>query len=143
MLSELDHDRSYIPTTPVSASKQPNYPRCGTYHNWDVWSFNKPIRHYYTPAKDMPRFVAEFGMQSLPCLETIKSFCPQQNLKIGAEILEKHNYQLDGNARLYRYMGELFGAAKNLAQCQVWFARLKLVGRFPQEFGFLRRAVSL
>jgi len=49
-------------------------------------------------------------------METIKNFCPPDQLSVGSEFIEKHNYQLDGNSRLYRYIGDLFGSAENLEQ---------------------------
>ncbi|MCJ7691881.1 MAG: hypothetical protein MUO22_00500, partial [Sedimentisphaerales bacterium] len=55
-------------------------------------------------------------LQSLPSIETIKSFCPAEKLHISSYWLEKHNYQSDGNSRIYRYIGDLFGPAKNVEQ---------------------------
>jgi len=67
---------------------------------------------YECQKKDIPRFVTEFGMQSLPSLKTISSICPKEKMHIGSTEIEKHNYQIDGNSRLYRYTGDLFGAPK-------------------------------
>ena len=114
LLCELDPDQNYIPTTPIGIGKDSNDPNSGTIHQWGIWSGHQPIRQYLCPPEEVPRFVTEFGLQSLPNMETIKSFCPSEQLRIGSQILEKHNYQLDGSSRLYRYMSDLFGTAENL-----------------------------
>ena len=116
LIEYLDADTSYIPTTPLATTKNHNSPNSGTIHQWNVWSGHQPITNYLCPTDQIPRFVTEFGLQSLPNNETIKSFCPPEKFKIGSQLLEKHNYQPDGNSRLYRYMGDLFGTAKNLDQ---------------------------
>jgi len=116
LVAELDSDRDYIPTTPFGSVKDPNDPNCGTVHKWDVWMDYRPIRKYQCQPEDVPPFVTEFGLQSLPNMETIKRFCPVEQLRIGSLPIERHNYQLDGNNRLYRYIGELFGTAGNLEQ---------------------------
>ena len=114
LVAELNPDTDYIPTTPLDEKGKTR--RTLTTHQWDVWSGHQPIHQYLCPSQNIPRFVTEFGLQSLPHVETIRNFCPLEQLRIGSQILEKHNYQLDGNSRLYRYTGELFGSPKNLEQ---------------------------
>jgi len=116
LLAELDPDRDYIPSTPLGPEKNENDPNSGTVHRWDVWSLYAPVRDYLQPAHKLPRFVAEFGFASLPNTHTIKSFCPAEQLHLGSGIIEKHNYQLDGISRLYRYLADLFGTAKDLEE---------------------------
>jgi len=116
LVAELDPDRDYIPTTPIAADNKPNNPNSGTIHQWDIWSGHQPVRQYLCQPQNVPRFVTEFGLQSLPNTKTIKNFCPIQELRIGSFPIEKHNYQLDGNSRIYRYVGELFGTAKSIEQ---------------------------
>ena len=115
LLNELDSHRDYIPTTPLSKSGHPNKPDSGTIHQWQVWSGGEPARNYITPKDSIPRFVTEFGFQSLPDIDTIKTFCPADQLRIASHSLEKHNYQLDGNSRLARYLADIFASPKNLA----------------------------
>ncbi len=116
LVAELDPDTDYIPTTPLGEKDNFKIGKTLTTHQWDVWSGHQPVRQYLCHARNVPRFVTEFGLQSLPNMESIKNFCPPEQLRIGSHTLEKHNYQLDGNGRLYCYTGELFGSAKNLEQ---------------------------
>ncbi len=116
LLSELDPDRDYIPSTPLGPAKTPNEPDTGTFHQWYVWSKHAPTRDYITSPKKIPRFVTEFGLQAMPEVNTIKTFCPEDQLRIASQAIEKHNYQLDGNPRLTRYLAELFPNPENLDQ---------------------------
>lgn len=117
LVAAMDAGRSYIPSTPVASaqSKNLNDPRSGTMHQWNVWNFNAPARDYLTPEDQIPRFVTEFGMQSLPSMETIKEFCPPEQLRIGSRTLDKHDYQ-ERNSRIYRYIGNLFGSPATIEE---------------------------
>jgi beta-mannosidase len=114
LVSELDPDADYIPTTPLGEKNEFKTGKTLTTHQWDVWSGHQPVRQYLCRPQNIPRFVTEFGLQSLPNTETIKNFCPPEQLRIASLPIEKHNYQLEGNGRLHRYMGDLFGSAENL-----------------------------
>jgi beta-mannosidase len=123
LAAELDPDTDYIPTTPLGEKEEFKTGLTLTTHNWGVWSGHQPVRQYHCPPEDVPRFVTEFGMQSLPSIKTIKKFCPTEQLRIGSFPIEKHNYQVDGNSRLYRYTGDLFGGAENLEEF-VYFSQV-------------------
>jgi len=123
LVAELDPDTDYIPTTPLGEKDEFKTGQPLTTHQWSVWSGHQPVRQYLCPPQDIPRFVTEFGLQSLPHIKTIKNFCPPEQLRIGSYLIEKHNYQLDGNSRLYRYIGDLFGTAENLEQF-VYFSQV-------------------
>ncbi|MBW8001860.1 MAG: glycoside hydrolase family 2 protein [Planctomycetes bacterium] len=114
ILAELDHDRPYIPTTPFSETDNPNDINTGTIHQWDIWSGHQPARLYQCKPHQTPRFVTEFGMQSLPEKTTVNAFSsPGQKTNIW-QSLDKHNYQLDGNSRIFRYVADIFGTVKDL-----------------------------
>jgi len=116
LVREIDPDADYIPTSPLIKKDKSGIGRHITAHQWEVWSGHYPVRWYLCLDEDVPPFVTEFGLQSLPDMKTVKDFCPPPQLRIGSHTLEKHNYQLDGSSRLYRYVGDLFGAARNLEQ---------------------------
>lgn len=116
LVAELDPDTDYIPTTPLGEKEEFETGKTLTTHQWSVWSGHQPVRQYLCRPEDIPRFVTEFGLQSLPSMKTIRNFCPAEQLRIGSFPIEKHNYQIDGNSRLYRYIGDLFGTAENLEE---------------------------
>lgn len=137
LLAELDPDRPYIPTTPHSSTKDPNTPENGTMHNWRAWSGNEPASHYIQTDALIPRFVAEFGFQGMPEKKTIEQFCPARHLRTGSFSLEKHNYQINGNSRIYRYLGDLFGAAGDI-ESFIYLSQLTQARAVKSYVEFLR-----
>ncbi|MHC4572076.1 MAG: beta-mannosidase [Planctomycetota bacterium] len=123
LVAELDPDTDYIPTTPLGEKDTFKTGRPLTTHQWGVWSGHQPVRQYLCAPQNIPRFVTEFGLQSLPSMKTVKNFCTSEQLRLGSFTIEKHNYQLDGNSRLYRYIGDLFGTAENLEQF-IYFSQI-------------------
>jgi beta-mannosidase len=116
LVHELDPDRDYIPSTPLGPAKNPNDPSTGTVHQWNVWSGLEPTDNFLTGPQKTPRFVAEFGFQSLPCRKTLEDFLPAEKLHPASNELERHNYQPNGSARLHYYLNELFRPPKNISE---------------------------
>ncbi len=113
LVGELDPAIAYIPTTPFGDKDSLKNDRTLTTHQWDIWSGQKAVREYRCPPEDIPSFVTEFGMQSMPSFETIERLCAPRTPRLGSYRIEKHNYQIDGNSRLYRYAADLFGPVEN------------------------------
>ncbi len=121
LLSEMDPNRDYIPSTPFSeeSSNSCHDPGSGTSHSWNVWNHYAGPQDYLVPADRVPRFVTEFGLQSLPGMETISSFSGKYNFSAGSWELEKHNYQPGGQQRMARYMAEEFTPSQHISRA-VW-----------------------
>jgi beta-mannosidase len=116
LVSQLNPDTDYIPSTPFAPAGSHNLSERGAIHQWDVWTGHKPVAQYRCPSEQVPCFVTEFGMQSLPNIGVVKTFGPAEKLRISSLAVEKHNYQIGGNSRLYRYVGDLFGTTEQLKQ---------------------------
>nr|WP_209841530.1 glycoside hydrolase family 2 protein [Rubellimicrobium aerolatum] len=59
----------------------------GDMHFWSVWHEGKPFEHYRDVA---PRFCSEFGFQSYPSMEVIRTFADPQDWNIASPVLESH-----------------------------------------------------
>jgi beta-mannosidase len=68
-------------------------------HNWGVWHGLANLRDY---RKDQTPFLSEFGLQSLPDLESLNKFLPQQVLAAPHALWEYHHAELK---KLRRYAG--------------------------------------
>lgn len=137
LLNELDPDREYIPTTPFSDSHSTNYPdpASGTTHTWNVWNHYADRAEYETPQEHIPRFVTEFGLQSLPDIRTLSIFTLKQNITPGAFSLEKHNYQPGGQQRIARYVADDFAPSSTLKE-SVWQSQVtqaRVVKRYVEH----------
>ena len=87
--------------------------RSGDMHFWSVWHEGKNFEHY----RDVnPRFCSEFGFQSYPSLHVIKHFATHEDdLNIASQVMESHQKNAGGNARIAETMFHYF--------------------RFPKDFG--------
>ena len=87
--------------------------RSGDMHFWSVWHEGKDFEHYRDVS---PRFCSEFGFQSYPSLHLIKQFATsEEDLNIASEVMESHQKNKGGNARIAETMFRYF--------------------RFPKDFG--------
>lgn len=84
----------------------------GDMHFWSVWHEGRDFDHY----RDVrPRFCSEFGFQSYPSMEVIRRFADPSDWNIAAPVMESHQKNAGGNARIAETMFRYF--------------------RFPEDFG--------
>jgi len=73
----------------------PNAQSRGDAHYWDVWHGRKPFTAYRT---QFPRFMSEFGFQSLPPLDTIRTYADEADWNMTSYIMEHHQRSASGTA---------------------------------------------
>ncbi len=108
VLAEHDPDRFYWPSSPSSGGSfdKPNDENRGDVHYWDVWHGNKPFSEY---RKFYFRYLSEFGFQSFPSLETIKTFTDDENdFNIFSYIMERHQRNGSANGKIMNYMQQTY-----------------------------------
>ena len=77
----------------------------GDMHFWSVWHEGRDFDHYRDVA---PRFCSEFGFQSYPSMNAINSFAAPEDQNIAAPVLESHQKNAGGNARIAETMFRYF-----------------------------------
>ena len=83
----------------------------GDIHFWDVWA-SKPLEDYMTTT---PRFMSEFGIQSIPGLRSLKEYASPQTLA-STPVELKNGYDAGrGNARLLSYVRAQYGEPASFA----------------------------
>jgi beta-mannosidase len=102
-----DPDHPYWPSSPSSNTPfvDPNGVRAGDTHNWEVWHGNRPFKAY---REHNSRFVSEFGFQSLPALETIRTYADESEWNMTSYIMEHHQRNEVGNTKIITYMTDHF-----------------------------------
>ena len=84
----------------------------GDMHFWSVWHEGRDFEHY----RDIsPRFCSEFGFQSYPSMNVIRKFAGPNDMNIAAPILESHQKNAGGNARIAETMFRYFRWPKHFA----------------------------
>ena len=106
-VQELDPDRTYWPSSPSSNTpfKDVNGQKQGNAHYWDVWHGRKPFTAY---RQQYPRFMSEFGFQSLPPFETIKTYAKPEDWNMTSYIMEWHQKNGSGNGLIISQMTDTF-----------------------------------
>jgi beta-mannosidase len=77
----------------------------GDMHFWSVWHEGRDFEHY----RDVkPRFCSEFGFQSYPSMDVIRRFADPSDWNIASPVLESHQKNAGGNARIAETMFRYF-----------------------------------
>lgn len=102
-----DPDLAYWPSSPSSniPFQDVNGQRQGDAHYWDVWHGRKPFTAY---RGQYPRFMSEFGFQSLPPLETIRTYAGEQDWNMTSYIMEHHQRSGSGNGLIIAQLTDTF-----------------------------------
>lgn len=107
-----DPDRIYWPSSASSGIpfSEPNSQNRGDCHYWDVWHGRQPFTAYRS---QFPRFMSEFGFQSLPPLETIKAYADEKDWNMTSYIMEHHQRSYKGNGAIITQMTDTFRMPKD------------------------------
>ena len=85
----------------------------GDMHFWDVWHSAKPFEHYRTVR---PRFASEFGFQSFTSMNAIESFTEPEDRNPSSPVMETHQRNEGGNARILETMCRYFRFPKGFEE---------------------------
>lgn len=77
----------------------------GDMHYWSVWHEGKSFDNY---REVKPGFCSEFGFQSFPSMNVIRQFANDNDLNIGSPVMESHQKNEGGNARITETMFRYF-----------------------------------
>ncbi len=77
----------------------------GDMHFWSVWHEGRDFDHYRDVS---PRFCSEFGFQSYPSMDVIRTFAAPEDFNISAPVFESHQKNHGGNARIAETMFRYF-----------------------------------
>lgn len=107
IVSKEDPQRFYWPSSPSSGGGMvnPDSDDCGDRHYWDVWHGEKPFSDYKNHTF---RFCSEFGFQSWPAIDTIKTFTLEEDRNIFSEVMESHQKNESANGKILKYISQHF-----------------------------------
>lgn len=77
----------------------------GDMHFWSVWHEGRDFDHYRDVS---PRFCSEFGFQSYPSMDVIRKFADPADWNIASPVMESHQKNAGGNARIAETMFRYF-----------------------------------
>lgn len=103
-VSDYDPQTDYWPSSPMAGPRANAHyeSTSGDIHYWGVWHADHPFSHF---KKYVGRFMSEYGFQSFPDLETVKTYAPEDQWDINSEVMTAHQRsKTGGNERIHRYM---------------------------------------
>lgn len=102
-LETLDPDTPYWYSSPTSGTpfENCNSNDMGDAHYWEVWHGAKPFTAY---REQYPRFMSEFGFQSLPPLKTIQTYASEDHWNLTDYLIEHHQRSYFASAL---FMGQM------------------------------------
>ena len=94
---------AYRPSSPWAGRGITSDGLLGDTHYWSVWHSGAPIATYNTTRS---RFFSEYGFQSFPCMETIKTFAPDStSWRIDSDVMLCHQRGGEfANMRIAQYL---------------------------------------
>ncbi|MBN1933824.1 MAG: glycoside hydrolase family 2 protein, partial [Anaerolineae bacterium] len=113
-IDEFDPDTPYWPSSPSSniPFDDPGSQLRGDAHYWDVWHGRRPFTAY---RGQYPRFMSEFGFQSLPPLRTVATYAEEKDRNMTSYIMEHHQRSGSGNGLMIAQMTDTFRMPKDFA----------------------------
>jgi len=117
VVKRLDPDRKWWPSSPCAGeddySDNWHCDSKGDMHYWSVWHEGKPFEAYYEVT---PRFCSEFGFQSFPSLETVKSYAPEDQWDVTSGVMEHHQRSNNGNEIITKTLAQYFKKPTNFEE---------------------------
>jgi beta-mannosidase len=97
-----DPTRPYRPSSPsANLEDDPEAQRIGDTHYWQVWHAAKPFSGY---EEQRPRFMSEYGFQSFPAIETVRTYTHASEREIQSRAMLAHQRHPRGNQLIREYM---------------------------------------
>jgi beta-mannosidase len=116
VVDECDPTRTFWPSSPCGGRN--DFSDCwhsdsrGDMHYWSVWHQGKSFDSYYTVK---PRFCSEFGYQSFPALDTIRTYATEEQFNVTTPVMEHHQRNPGGNSRIVEMFTRYFRVPEGFA----------------------------
>ena len=116
-------DVFYWPSSPSSGGgfDDPNSLDRGDVHDWSVWHGRRPFSDF---TERYPRFCSEFGFESFPCMDTLRTFVHEdREMNPFSRVMESHQKCLSGNATTLYYLSQTLRypfSMEKLAHASQW-----------------------
>jgi beta-mannosidase len=110
---EFDGTRPYVPTSPEFGWGHKESFTQGDSHYWGLWWGMEDWEAWETKTG---RFVSEYGMQSMPNLNTIKGFTDSSDRYLYSPVINAHQKAGDGFKKLNHYLNRYFIDSSKLSK---------------------------
>jgi len=105
LCKELDQSRNYTSSSPSSNWGTPENFNHGSMHYWGVWHGREPFENF---EKNVGRFMVEYGFQSFPNMETIKTFAADSSLSLESPTMLNRQKSYIGNGLILDHIKQYY-----------------------------------
>ncbi|MDR3493662.1 MAG: glycoside hydrolase family 2 protein [Ancalomicrobiaceae bacterium] len=124
-IKSVDSQANWWPSSPspgpLSFGDTWHDDKSGDMHFWSVWHEGRDFEHY----RDVkPRFCSEFGFQSYTSMPVIRTFAGESDMNIASPVMEAHQKNKGGNARITETMFRYFRFPKDFPSF-VWLSQVQ------------------
>ncbi len=112
IVKELDPSKNYTPSSPSSNWGTAENFNHGSMHYWGVWHGKEPFENF---EKNVGRFMVEYGFQSFPSMETIKTFASDTSLYLKSETMKNRQKSYIGNGLITKHIEQYHNSPKDFA----------------------------
>ncbi|PCI96259.1 MAG: beta-mannosidase [Flavobacteriales bacterium] len=105
LCKDLDPSRNYTPSSPSSNWGTPENFNHGSMHYWGVWHGKEPFENF---EKNVGRFMVEYGFQSFPNMETIRTFASDSSLNLESETMKNRQKSYIGNGLILAHIKQYY-----------------------------------
>ncbi|MFY0601982.1 MAG: glycoside hydrolase family 2 protein [Cyclobacteriaceae bacterium] len=100
-VKELDPDRFYLSSSPISYFSEADMFKVGDNHYWGVWHGEAPFEDF---DHSVPRFMSEYGFQSFPMPSSLKKYSLESDWDLESEVMKLHQKHPRGNQLIKEYL---------------------------------------
>lgn len=114
LVDSLSPEINYWPSSPYEkeGGHSTNASISGDMHYWGVWHAQHPFKDFH---KYVGRFMSEYGFQSFPEFETVKTYTVEEDWDIESDVMAAHQRSGIGNLRIRSYMADHYVVPENFA----------------------------
>ncbi len=111
-IRKYDPVTSFTPGSPIGKSHNEGVyaDNVGDTHLWGVWHGLKPMDYY---RRRMTRFCSEFGFESLPDMNTVRTFAEPKDYDLNSKVFLSHQKCMNGNDKMVYYIAGRFDLPKH------------------------------
>ena len=113
LCKELDPNRNYTPSSPSSNWGTPENFNHGSMHYWGVWHGREPFENF---EQNVGRFMVEYGFQSFPEMETIKTFAEDPSLSLESPTMLNRQKSYIGNGLITKHIEQYYDTPKTFEE---------------------------
>ena len=111
-LAEEDASRFYLSSSPSGSWEDEIDDNRGDSHYWGVWHGGEPFSEY---ERRIPRFMSEFGFQSLPDIASVEMFTEPSDRNLSSDVMKVHQKHSRGYSLITQYMETEYTAPESFA----------------------------